>query len=45
MSFSAFWRQQKQHFNTPGLMLFNFSNPVESVELEILQVGEKLNEQ
>jgi hypothetical protein len=32
----------KQQFNTPGFMLVNFSN---SVELEILQVGEKLNEQ
>jgi hypothetical protein len=30
---------------TPGFTPVNFSNSVESVELEILQVGEKLNEQ
>ena len=32
-------------FNTPGFMSVNFSNSVESVELEIFQGGEKLTEQ
>jgi hypothetical protein len=35
----------KKQFNTPGFMPVNLSNSVESVDLEILQVGKKLNEQ
>ena len=42
MSFSAVWKQKKQQSNAPGFMPVNSSN---SVELEILQVGETLNEQ
>jgi hypothetical protein len=38
----AHFGNNKQQFNTPGFMPVNFSN---SVELEILQVGEKPNEQ
>jgi hypothetical protein len=44
VSFSAFCKQ-KQQFNTRGFIPVNLSNSVESGELEILQVGEKLNEQ
>ena len=40
MSFSVFWKQ-KTTVNTPGFMPVNFSYSVESVELEIFQVGEK----
>ena len=36
---------KKQQSNAPGFMPVNSSNSVESVELEILQVGETLNEQ
>jgi hypothetical protein len=36
---------RKQQSNAPGFMPVNSSNSVESVELEILQVGETLNEQ
>ena len=34
-----------QQFNTIGVMPVNFSSSVESVKMEILQVGENLNEQ
>jgi hypothetical protein len=37
MSSSAFLKQKKQQFHTPGFVPVNFVN---SVELEILQVGE-----
>jgi hypothetical protein len=43
VSFGAFWK--KQQFNKPGFTPVNFSHSVESTELEIHQVGEKLNEQ
>jgi hypothetical protein len=39
------FRNKKQQFNTPDFMPVNLSNSVELVELEILQVGEKLDEQ
>jgi hypothetical protein len=40
MSFSTFWLQKTQ-FNAPGFKPVKFRK---SVELEILQVGEKVNE-
>ena len=43
--FQRILETKKQQSNTPGFMPVNFSNSVESVELEILEVGETLNEQ
>ena len=42
--FQRILETKKQQYK-PGFMPVNFSNSVESVELEILQVGETLNEQ
>jgi hypothetical protein len=47
MLIGEFWailETKKQQFNTPGFMPVDFSKSFESVELGILQVGEKLNE-
>jgi hypothetical protein len=44
-NFSKFLATKKQQFNTPVFMSVSSSNSVESVELDFLQVGEKLNEQ
>jgi hypothetical protein len=40
-----FGNKKQQQFNAPNSMPINFTNSVESVKLESLQVGEKLNEQ
>jgi hypothetical protein len=40
--FFAYFGNKQQQFNTPGFITVNLSN---SVEWEILQVGEKPNEQ
>jgi hypothetical protein len=44
--FLAYFGNKQQQFTIPGFMpVINFSNSVESDELEILQDGDKLNEQ
>jgi hypothetical protein len=42
VSFGALWKQKKQQFDTPDFIPVNVSNSIKSVELEILQVREKL---